>query len=525
MYAQTYSAPLGLAVAIALLLPALSAAQVSPPVVKTPEANFQGVEALPSVDAFLGIPYAEPPVGLLRFQPPRRLNETSGYPRAQPNGTTLTTGFGPVCHQVHYDSPMLPQNLRESVLPDEDCLTLNIWRPSSSNLTESKLLPVMIWVHGGAFSEGGGSVPIYNPQHLVEQNPSVIVVTINYRLGIFGFPISKVRRGNLGLLDQRTAVEWIRDYIGYFGGDPARMILFGESAGAVSISAYSYTYKDDPIVNGLIQQSGVATGIGDADGTTWTLAATAVGCNDTENPVKEFDCMMALPAAALTRAVSNASVNSIGSPNGGSPFVDNVTVFSIADYTAKAEAGDFAKIPVLLGTNNNEGNGVVNYSPEYGLNTTLADAVTIAAFTCPVSQLAGQLRGHGIPVWRYRYMPVFPSVTFYPFSKTYHTSEIPIVLGSFRSIIPYKTPTEAEIQASKLLQRAWVSFARDPHRGLRDEMGWPLYNASEPTLITLFTNNEVQVNMTDPGIYDGACANAPAVSWTDLAAPAPGPPA
>lgn len=122
------------------------------------------------------------------------------------------------------------------------------------------------------------------------------------------------------------------------------MILFGESAGAVSISAYSYTYKEDPIVYGVIQQSGVATGIGDADETMWALAAAALGCNDAEDLIKEFHCMMDLPADALIKGVSNLTVNLIGSPNGGSPFVDNTTVFSVQDYIAKAEAGDFAKI-------------------------------------------------------------------------------------------------------------------------------------------------------------------------------------
>jgi carboxylesterase type B len=139
-------------------------------------------------------------------------------------------------------------------------------------------------------------------------------------------------------------VEWVRDNIKEFGGDPERMILFGESAGAVSISAYSYTYKEDPIVYGLVQKSGVATGIGDADETMWTLAAAALGCSDTKDPMNEFNCMMGLPAEALIKGVSNMTVNPIGSPNGGSPFVDNTTVFSVQDYIAKAEAGDFAKI-------------------------------------------------------------------------------------------------------------------------------------------------------------------------------------
>ena len=124
------------------------------------------------------------------------------------------------------------------------------------------------------------------------------------------------------------------------------MILFAESAGAVSISAYSFAYKDDPIVQGLIQQSGVAQRIGDADEAQWTLAASNIGCADADNPGSdtEIDCMMRLPAEKIMSAVSNLSVNPFGSPNGGSPFVDNKTVWSIEEYARKAEAGDFARL-------------------------------------------------------------------------------------------------------------------------------------------------------------------------------------
>jgi para-nitrobenzyl esterase len=156
MYHRTYSVSLHISAAFLLLLTATSVAKTLSPVVVTTQGNFQGINACKGVEAFLGIPYADSPTGPLRFQPPRPINTAKPY-RQDPNGTVFATEFGPVCYQLHYDNPMLPQNLRESNLPAENCLTLNIWRPS--NITESKPTPVMIWVHGGAFSEGGASVP------------------------------------------------------------------------------------------------------------------------------------------------------------------------------------------------------------------------------------------------------------------------------------------------------------------------------------------------------------------------------
>lgn len=131
-----------------------------------------------------------------------------------------------------------------------------------------------------------------------------------------------------------------------------RMTLFGESAGAVSISAYSFTYMDDPIVSGFILQSGVAQGIGDADEGMWTMAAENLGCVDIETPGSddEIECMMRLPAKAIMKGVSNLTVNPIGAANGGSPFVDNETVWSVEDYQNLADKGSFAKLVGIQST-------------------------------------------------------------------------------------------------------------------------------------------------------------------------------
>lgn len=171
----------------------------------------------------------------------------------------------------------------------------------------------------------------------------------SYRLNILGFPSlqNSTFNPNLGLLDQRAAVEWVRDNIAHFGGDPSRITLFGESAGAVSASGYSFLYKDDPIVQAFILESGVATGIGGADGAVWDLVALNVGCKRNGSAAgiqEEEQCMLKVPAARLRAGISNMTVNPVGVPNGGSPKVDNVSVFSVEEYYARAERGDFAKL-------------------------------------------------------------------------------------------------------------------------------------------------------------------------------------
>lgn len=134
------------------------------PIVHTSHAIYLGRHEIPGVEAFLGIPYAEPPVGNLRFQSPEPLNNSICTDREgaerRPNLTFKpATSLGPVCHQVHYDSVLGPVNLRETTAQDEDCLTVNVWRPMLGQNEKGEKLPVMVWIHGGTFSEGGGSVP------------------------------------------------------------------------------------------------------------------------------------------------------------------------------------------------------------------------------------------------------------------------------------------------------------------------------------------------------------------------------
>ncbi|KAL0261343.1 hypothetical protein SLS55_002773 [Diplodia seriata] len=184
-----------------------------------------------TVRFFGGVPYAEPPVGSARFRPPVTK-------KPEPDVVDATK-FGPSCIQLDtgtetvYTKYLPGYLLTPGQTQSEDCLSLNIWAPRALN-GSSELLPVMIWIHGGGFTGGGSASPYKYGTDIVRDHQDVIVVALNYRVTIFGFPNAAALNGqhlNPGLEDQRKAVEWVSQNIRAFGGDPDRMILFGQSAG------------------------------------------------------------------------------------------------------------------------------------------------------------------------------------------------------------------------------------------------------------------------------------------------------
>ena len=246
------------AVAVPLLLSALAPAQASAAdapslTVHTPAGTLQGkLQDTPGgpARAFLGIPYAAPPVGPLRWKPPA--------PAAKWTGVRQATGFGARCMQPQLYSDMFFRGPGQS----EDCLTLNVWTPA----TAGKKLPVMLWIYGGGFTTGSTSEPRQDGAHLTTKG--VIVVSFNYREGIFGFfthpelaaESKEHAAGNYGLLDAVAALQWVHANIGAFGGDPKNVTIFGESAGSFAVSALMAS----PLAHGLfahaIGESGGAFG-------------------------------------------------------------------------------------------------------------------------------------------------------------------------------------------------------------------------------------------------------------------------
>nr|QLI62120.1 carboxylesterase 8 [Streltzoviella insularis] len=189
--------------------------------------------------SFKGIPYAEPPIGDLRFKAPQ--------PKNAWNGVRSAKEFGPICYQYDLFFQTLPSN------GSEDCLYLNVYTP---DLKPSKLLPVMFWIHGGGFTCGNGNDDFYGPEFLVRNG--VILVTINYRVEVLGFLSLETEDipGNAGMKDQVAALRWIKNNIRNFGGDSENITIFGESAGASSVSFHLMSSMSKGLFKRAIAQSG-----------------------------------------------------------------------------------------------------------------------------------------------------------------------------------------------------------------------------------------------------------------------------
>lgn len=215
--------------------------------VRVAEGELAGATA-GKVESFKGVPFAAPPIGDLRWRAPQ--------PAPAWHGVRDATRFGPACMQGGNPWPIGTPVEAQS----EDCLHLNVWRPSGVAATAR--LPVMVWIPGGGWTDGSGSAPLYDGSRLAQRG--VIVVTINYRLGAFGFlahealsqESAQATSGNFGLRDQVAALRWVRDNIGAFGGDSANVTIFGQSAGAMSANLLSVSPPARGLFRRVIGQSG-----------------------------------------------------------------------------------------------------------------------------------------------------------------------------------------------------------------------------------------------------------------------------
>jgi para-nitrobenzyl esterase len=305
--------------------------------VRTASGEVAGVKSQQSaVVAFKGIPFAAPPVGDLRWAPPA--------PEASWKGVRKADALGASCMQ----------NEREEFLPwtreflahnqvSEDCLFLNVWTP---RVSLSGSLPVLVYIHGGGFTEGSGGVEIYDGERLAQTG--LVVVTINYRLGIFGFfahpeltaESAHHSSGNYALLDQIAALEWVKKNIRAFGGDPARVTIWGQSAGAFSVS----DLLASPLATGLFQRAMADSGIGLASLPMQKLEAAEKGGAQfgTAHHAASLKELRALPAADLLKQ----------GPRLG-PIVDGwVLPASPQELSARAADND---VPVITGYQANDG--------------------------------------------------------------------------------------------------------------------------------------------------------------------------
>lgn len=256
------------------------------PIVRTAHGRIRGTTR-DGVTAFLGVPYAAPPFGPNRFRAPR--------PPEPWDGVRDAVEYGPTAPKPGYPPPF-DALLPDPDIPGEDCLNLNVWTPDPGGSG----LPVMVWIHGGAFRNGSGAVPLYSGRNFARDG--VVCVTINYRLGVEGFANLPGAPANRGLLDQIAALEWVRDNIAAFGGDPDRVTVFGESAGGMSVT--TLLSLDLGLFRRAIAQSGagsIAQDPSDAMLVTKEMAAR-LGVEPTAEAFAALDPADILPVQAAVAA-------------------------------------------------------------------------------------------------------------------------------------------------------------------------------------------------------------------------------
>lgn len=325
----------------------------------------------------------------------------------------------------------------------------------------------------------------------------------SYRLSILGWPGNPNGTANLGLLDTRLAVEWVRDNIEKFGGDPARITLFGHSAGGAIVDFYGYAFAKDPIVAGLIPQSGNAFGWSlpspeSFSAPFWFNVTGTLGCgNSTSNPADVLTCMRQQNASAILNAVPQLS-GTASILGGFGPDADPATISATVSSDAPP------KVPMLIGSTNYEAG---YFRTQFALGGAfLPDAawtaLTLQAFTCPVALRANASVDADVPIWRYRYFGVFPNLRISDEAGAWHGSENPMIFNTAPNSIP---ATAEQIAFGKYFRGAWAAFAKNPTSGLT-AYGWPQYDPSQDTLVRLAYDNKTGPNLINPRRYDADCS-------------------
>jgi len=458
---------------------------------------------------FKGVPYAAPPLGKLRWAPPTPVEPWSGVRSA--------FDFSPVAPQI-LPPPGVLDVLAVPEPQAEDCLYLNVWTPG----LDGNRRPVLFWIHGGAFTMGSGSQPFYSGRHLSARG-DVVVVTVNYRLGMLGFlALEKATQGripttgNEGLLDQIAALKWVRDNIAGFGGDPGNVTVFGESAGGMSIGCLLAMPSSEGLFHKAILQSGVTVPPADAD---LEAGRNLIGLLGAE--ASSTDLLRAVPPAKLLDIEMKLRVRAAGP---GEPARITVTAphadGSILPFTPPeaSRLGLMPKIPLLIGTNLEEWKLFGSMDPDAarmdeGMMTDrlkfflgsaytpeIVDVYRVAKgrrgetdspyellsaitgdfmFRIPALQMVSSQQSHGAAV--YNYLFAWRSIALAGALGACHALEVGFVFGTHDDVFCGKS-AEADSLSHKM-QDAWLAFARTGDPSCEAMGPWPVYGERRATMV------------------------------------------
>ena len=451
-------------------------------------------KAQDGVWGFLGIPYAAPPVGQLRWKPPQ--------PVAPWTQVQDATAFGPACPQ--------PRQSDDATF-SEDCLSLNVWSPA---VRPGEKLPVMVWIHGGAFNFGSSSQPEYNGRNLAAKG--VVVVTVNYRLGPLGFlahPLLAKESGqgvsgNYGLLDQIAALKWVQANVAAFGGDPGKVTIFGQSAGSRSVSLLMIS----PLAAGLFHRA-IAQSGGPIIGSEYLnpafngslpgvsamgeKLAAKLGCD------KEQDVLACLRAKSAKEIVAAAACNTSLFDDGlfFAPVFDG-RVLPKNPYAALAGAQQH-DVPIIVGSTLNEGTLYLGNETDLSLTRyqsflkarfpgaldkaqkvfpaadssevaqAIDDCITVAANAQPARLMARSMEKLHSKAYLYQFSRQ-PNTALARKLKVHHGVDLAYVFGNMQKSDGYD---QADLRLCEQMMAYWVNFAKTGDPNGPGLVLWPAYSS------------------------------------------------
>jgi len=458
-----------------------------PDVIKVDTGQVKG-SVSNGVATFKGIPFAAPPVGALRWQAPQTAPHWKGVRDAQE--------FGARCMQANIYNDMIFRDKG----PSEDCLYLNVWTPAASAKAR---LPVMVWIYGGGFAAGAASEPRQDGENLAKKG--VVVVSMSYRLGVFGFfsnaELAKESghnsSGNYGLLDQAAALKWVHRNIAGFGGDPGKVTIFGESAGSFSVSAQMAS----PLAQGLFQRA-----IGES-GAFFSTVLSQKPLAESEEADAKFAESIGAHSLADLRAKPAAELLDAAGKQNGIRFAPNIDGYFLAQSVREIYAGGKqSHVPLLAGWNHDEGGygSIFGKDPPTAANFVayahkhfgdradeflklypadsdeqakrsaqdLAGDQFIAFSTWKWIEMQGATGNS--TVYRYEFDDAPPGGDS-PSRGAYHSAEIEFVFGALASKnLPWRPEDKA---LSDLMSTYWSNFAKNGDPNGAGLPQWPAYSS------------------------------------------------
>lgn len=475
---------------LALLVAPLDARAQTP--VRIDSGVLTGVGA-DGVIAYKGVPFAKPPVAKWRWRAPQPVEPWSGVRAAD--------HYRADCMQLPFNADAAP--LGET--PAEDCLYLNVWASAKASAEKR---PVMVWIYGGGFVNGGSSPAVYDGSAFARSG--VILVSFNYRIGRFGFfahpalsaEAGSAPHGNYGLLDQIAALKWVQRNIAAFGGDPGNVTIFGESAGGMSV----HLLAGSPLAMGLFAKAIVQSGGGRGTiGRTKTLAeAETVGSSFARakgiqgSGAEALAALRALPADAIVDGLNLMGLFQSTTFTG--PFIDGKIVTASVD--AAYRSGSAAKVPMIIGANDADGfffgGGLDQAYAPVGAARPQAEAIydsdgrkdvarigmAISADLMmiePARHVSRIIAGNGQPVYGYRFAYV-PQYLRDKLPGALHATEIAFVFDTVRDRHGTAT-TDADRATARLIHDYWVGFARTGAPSAAGRPDWPRYAADKDMLM------------------------------------------